>query len=288
MSKRDRLDRVSALLEEVDSLVKGISSVEDKDITKAFANLATVSELLSERLAQVSQDFPRRKASKFSDLSEGFRDTAEEVAAVAEGLNEGKIRSTKAELEEYFKGHLANVLDGLEIFEASKKEQEEPEETEEDDDEGEEEAKKEWRRRRLDRLEAKMKEKGEGEPEETEDEDEDEKAKKEWRSRRMERQLRRLEAKKEQEELETDDDDEDDLETDLEKKERKDKREWMAIRRMRERLEAKKAESDEDYEEEEDEKKDKTESKEDPKDKLEEAIQLMRESFSRGKERSRT
>ncbi len=125
-------DRVSNLIEEVQTLVESIESSSQADVVKAFANAAIVADILSSRFTAMAESLVNSPdiddpdiedvarglvglAEQFSALAEDAADSAEGLRdALAEGLFESEI--DEEALEAHYRDLMSGLLDGLDVY----------------------------------------------------------------------------------------------------------------------------------------------------------------------------
>lgn len=108
---------------------------------KSHANLAIIAEKLATYFSEVAQDCELEEMGEsevFGFMADYFMESAEQLAATAQGLHESAEFNSDA-LVESFNSYLEDVLDGVDLYEAMKEEEDEEEmDDEEESDEGEE------------------------------------------------------------------------------------------------------------------------------------------------------
>lgn len=118
-------DRVSNMLEDVAELMQAVDGFDRKEAMRAFANIALVSDKLSEGfeklLTQLGESGDASVAPEHYSLAEHFDAMALDAADIAELLKSSvsggsKLPATPDELQEAFGTMMSELMEGLEFY----------------------------------------------------------------------------------------------------------------------------------------------------------------------------
>lgn len=141
---RAGLDRIANMIEDAEAFLSGEGeSFDVQETIKSYANVAIISEMLSERLKSLAED-----DAELTDLAEEFGQLASECADIAEDLATTLKEGEEADLDEesiaeHFEEALEGLMGGLDLYAdltegEDEEDDDDDEEEEEDDEEGDE------------------------------------------------------------------------------------------------------------------------------------------------------
>ncbi len=137
------LSKVSALIEDVNSIMESIDDSRRSDAVRAFANSSIISEMLARGFAGFAEQY---EDEDLAAAAEAFATLSEDAANVAHALEEGEEIEADA-LQGEFRAQMDALMDGLDLYsdvvEGDAELEEEEEQEEETEATGEEQTEEE-------------------------------------------------------------------------------------------------------------------------------------------------
>lgn len=116
---------IANLIEEVQDIVSSLDTAKNTDAIKSFANIAIIADMLSNQFNEWSENLDESYSDQdtydtLAEYAESLADLAEAAAEVASSLKEGlTIESEETSLEDLFKEYMADMLEGMEVYNAA-------------------------------------------------------------------------------------------------------------------------------------------------------------------------
>ena len=107
-----RLDKVAAMMEDVNSIMESIDNTRKEDAVRAFANAAIISEMLSKGFEHFAVEYDDKD---FQETAQAFSTMSEDAAAVAHALEEGEEIDGEA-LQNEFRAQMDGLMEGLDLY----------------------------------------------------------------------------------------------------------------------------------------------------------------------------
>lgn len=113
---------IANLIEEVADIVSSIDTAQTGDAVKSFANIAIISDMLSNTFVEWSNNLDESYSDQetydaLADAAESLADLAEAAAEIATALKEGaQVGEEEGELEALFKEYMEDLLAGMDLY----------------------------------------------------------------------------------------------------------------------------------------------------------------------------
>lgn len=105
-------DKVTSLIEDVNTIMESIDDRRRHDAVKAFANTSIIADMLSRGFAQFAESY---ESAELGNTAEAFGQLSKDAALVAEALEEGEEIEAEA-LQSEFRDQMNGLIEGLDLY----------------------------------------------------------------------------------------------------------------------------------------------------------------------------